>query len=1071
MSLVTTMKVVPVDYDPFVDGNLVQTVPATEVQKEIWAAVQLGDDASCAFNESISIHLRGTLQTDAIRAAIDRLVLRHEAMRTTFSPDGELLCILESFKPDIADLDLSAEPDPASALCALCVREVETPFNLEHGPLYRFSLVKLSDSHHVLVVTAHHIVFDGWSSAVATREIGLLYDEIRGLDVEPLPTAPRYSDYVAYLQSLDPAVAENYWIEQFKGSLPAVDLPLDKARPAFRTFASERVDHLIDSDLIAGLQDVGRKSRGSLFVVLLSAWMAYLHRISGSTDLVTGMPAAGQNASGMHGLVGHCVNLLPIRVGIDPSLPFDRLVGLVRDKVLDAVEHQNYTFGSLLKALPIPRDPSRIPLVPVQFNLDPVGTVAEGFTGLEVRVSSNPRSYENFELFLNLTKVLDGIQIECQFNTDLFESTGIQERLREFVCLLESIVASPERSLATLRVVPEQWQRQIVEDWNATHAPFNLDISTYALIEAQCARTPDRVAVADVSGTMTYRALEERVNRVANALRSRGIGGNSLVGIALKRNADMVVATLAAWKVGTGYVPLDPEFPVDRLHYMLEDADVALVISVRDVAARLSLEDRPRLLLDDEAESTDAEAPKAEPSGAGPDDLAYMIYTSGSTGKPKGVRVLHRNVVNFLRAMAERPGLGQDDRLLAVTTLSFDIAVLELFLPLTVGARAVVADKEQTRDGEALSRLLRESSATVMQATPATWRMLVESDWRPGRPFTALCGGEALPGELAERLIGRVDKLFNMYGPTETTVWSSVHEVTKPAPVAPIGTPIHNTQMYVLSEAMQVMPIGVAGELYIGGDGVTDGYHRRDELTRERFVPSPFRPGAKLYRTGDLARWRRDGQLEYLGRIDAQVKVRGFRIELGEIEAAMLGFNGVKEAVANVYEPIPGDTRLVAYYVPSTAAELPVAELRTHLARFLPNYMLPQHFVCLERIPLTPNRKADRKALPAPEAPSRREIIAPRTQAETAVAAVWKRVLGVDELGVGDDFFELGGHSILAARVIARLRDDLGIQLPLRRLFENPRLEALAAHVATLTALRDSSSVQVDGGDREEISF
>ncbi len=1064
------MKATPVDYDPFADGMLSRTLTATEAQKEIWAAAQLGDDASCAFNESLSVQLRGALDADAIKLAVERLVLRHEAMRTTFSPDGELLCILETVRPEIRKLDISTESDPEAALRAHCAREVEIPFDLEHGPLFRFSLLRLAERHHVLVITAHHIVFDGWSSAVATGELGVLYDELCGIAVEPLPAAPRFSDYVAYLEAQDRTFAEQYWIKQFEGSLPAFDLPIEKQRPAFRTFRAGRVDRLFDEALTADLNKTARTLRASLVVMLFSAWMAYLHRITGGTDLVTGMPAAGQNASGMHGLVGHCVNLLPIRVAVDPVSSFDTLVSVVRDRVLDAVEHQLYTFGSLLQALPIPRDPSRIPLVPVQFNIDPSGIVAQGFSGLEVRITSNPRGFENFELFFNLTKVPEGLQVECQYNADLFDEAGISDRLREFECLLRGIVASPQGTIATLPVLPDDWRERLIKTWNATEADFDLGTTTDALVAAQCARTPDATAVRATNATLSFRELWDRVNRLATTLRERGVGRADLVGVALERDADMLVATLAAWRAGAAYVPLDPEFPADRLRYMLEDAGLSLVISSSEVAARLPLDGVPQLLLDVATQAIAACEPLTGPSDSGPDDLAYMIYTSGSTGKPKGVRVLHRNVVNFLRSMARRPGIKSSDRLVAVTTLSFDISVLELFLPLTVGACTLVASKDQTRDGEALSALIDGSGATMMQATPATWRMLIESGWRPTRPFTALCGGEALPGELAERLIERVAQVFNMYGPTETTVWSSVHETLVPEPVTPIGTPIHNTQMYVLSEAMQVTPVGVSGELYIGGAGVTAGYHQRDELTRERFVASPFDPAGRLYRTGDLARWRRDGMLEYFGRVDTQVKVRGFRIELGELEAALLGHGQIKEAVASVYEPVPGDTRLVAYYVASSQNDIPVAELRAHLAEFLPGYMLPQHVVRLERIPLTPNRKADRKALPAPAPALRKVVVGPRTPSESAVADIWMRVLGLEEVGVGDDFFELGGHSILATRVVARLRDELGIQLPLRRLFENSSLESLAGHVATLVALRDASG-SIDGGDREEMAF
>ncbi|MBK1644843.1 hypothetical protein CKO25_09315 [Thiocapsa imhoffii] len=1064
------MKATPVDYDPFADGALAKTLKVTEAQKEIWAATQLGEDASCAFNESVSIHLRGELDLDALALAIERLVHRHEAMRTTFTPDGDLLCLLEVVRPAVTRHDLSASADPDDALRAFCAQAVIKPFDLEHGPLFRFDLVRLEPGHHVLVVTAHHIVFDGWSSAVAIGELGVLYDELCGINNTPLPSPPRFSDYVAFLDQQDPKADADYWIEQFSGTLPAFELPLDKPRPAFRTFRAGRVDHLFDEALTADLNHAARRCRASLVVTLFAAWMAYLHRITGATDLVTGMPAAGQNASGLQGLIGHCVNLLPIRVAVDPTMSFEALVGVVRAKVLDAVEHQLYTFGSLLQALPIPRDPSRIPLVPVQFNLDPTGIVTQGFTGLVVRVFNNPRQFENFEWFLNLTKVPEGIRLECQYNADLFDEVSIQDRLREFECLLRGVVSDSQECIGRLPLVPDDWRERLLETWNQTDGEFAIDLGTDALIAAQSERTPDAVALIGLSERLSYQGLDERVAHLAGVLRSQGVGRGALVGIALERDLDLVIAALAVWRLGAAYVPLDPDFPRERLRDMVLDARLAHVISSRAVAEDLALTDVAIVRLD----ALDQDSAGTEPvmqSCSLPDDLAYLIYTSGSTGKPKGVRVLHRNVVNFLRSMAIRPGIAAGDLLVAVTTLSFDISVLELFLPLTTGACTQIASQEQTRDGQALCELLETSGATMMQATPATWRMLIESDWNPSRPFVALCGGEALPGELAQRLIERASRVFNMYGPTETTIWSAVHAVTVAEPMTPIGTPIHNTQLYVLNDAMRIAPVGVAGELYIGGQGVAAGYHERPELTQERFVASPFRAGERLYRTGDLARWRRDGVMDYLGRSDTQVKVRGFRIELGELESALLAYPGVREAVARVYEPAPGDTRLVAYYVSDAEEEIPLGPLREALGARLPAYMLPQHLMRLEHIPLTPNRKADRQALPAPTLSERRTIVAPRTEAERAVASIWKGVLGVDEVGVGDDFFALGGHSILATRVVARLRDELGIQLPLRRLFENARLESLAGHVATLLALRDASSDEGDGIDREEMAF
>jgi amino acid adenylation domain-containing protein len=1056
-------------HDPFAGGDLELTCAASESQKEIWTAARLGDDASCAFNESVSLRLGGALDRDALWRAWARLAERHEALRTTFSPDGEWLCVARVANHAPRQVDLSTLPDAEqpAALRALCKKEVETPFNLEFGPLFRPVLVELSAEDHALVLTAHHIVCDGWSTGVLLKDLGSLYSAELTRQPVALPPAHRFSDYARRFAESDHSETLEYWAGRYEGAIPMLDLPTDRPRPPLRSFDAAREDFTIEAALVAGLKKLAAAEKTSLFTVVFTGFAAFVSRLTGARDLPIGIPTAGQSALGMASLVGHCVNLLPVRVALDPAQPFRALLAQTRTTLLDAFDHQEYTFGTLLRQLHVPRDPSRIPLVPVQFNLDPPSDpAAYPFKGLSVGLTTNPRSYENFEWFVNIAERGGRLEIECQYNRNLFDGATLRARLAELRALLEGVVADPGTPVARLPILDAAQRRTVLESWNATERARDASRTASQLIAETARRSPDRPAVESGGEVASYAALEARAGALAALLVERGVAEDDLVGLALTRSVDMVVAALAIWKTGAAYVPLDPKFPRDRLAYMLEDAGIRTLVTESSLAGVLPPSAAQPVVMDREALGAVA----APPDRARPDGRAYVIYTSGSTGKPKGVQVPHRAVANFLHSMAREPGLGADDALVAVTTLSFDIAVLELYLPLVVGARAVVATEDEVGDGRLLKALLAASGAKVMQATPVTWRMLIDAGWDGGEGFTALCGGEAFPADLVAPLRGRVGRLYNMYGPTETTVWSALHPVTTDEHPVPIGKPIDNTRCYVLDAEMQPVPIGVPGELLIGGEGVTLGYLDRAELTAERFVADPFRPGQTLYRTGDLVRHRRDGALVFDRRLDTQVKVRGFRIELGEIEAALARHDSVAEVVCNVYEPTPGDTRLAAYCVPRGKALAEAGELRRFLGETLPAYMVPQHFVELAAIPLTPNRKADRKALPPP-VQTVRVYRAPAGDAETQLAGVWAEVLGVERVGADDDFFDLGGHSILATRVIARLAELCGIDLPLRRIFANPRLEDLARHVSLLLTLKAQVVTVDDGGEREETSF
>ena len=1059
-----------VDYDPFADGELTRVVATTEPQREVWLADQLGEDASLAFNESSSLRLRGTLGRKALHAALEQLVARHDALRSSFGPDGESLCVRPAGPVAFPFIDLAAMDAGArdAAVAERLRSAVETPFRLDRDELFRAELLRLSDDEHLLVLTAHHIVCDGWSWWVLVQDLGSLYAIQCGGDGSALPATEAFSDYAIAQAGQEARTASNadeaYWLSRFADGAPVLDLPTDRARPTRRSFASRREDHVIDAELVTAVRRMGARRGTSLFATLLAGFASVVSRLAGQSQVVVGIPAAGQSVDGHDHLVGHCVNLLPLRFDLDPAQPFQQLLGSAQDTLLDAIEHQRYTFGTLLQKVKVERDPARLPLVSVMFNIDQaLERETTGFPGLSMDFRSNPRSYENFEIFINAVHAHGALTLECQYNTDLFDAATIRRWLSAYEALLRDAVERPEAAMSALSLVDTA---ALAELANLQPAPvaFDRQCRMHESFEFQCDRDPDRVALEFRGESLDYASLEARANRIAHLLRARGVKRGGLVGIALDRGIDMLAGLLGVLKAGAGYVPLDPQFPADRLAYMAGDAGLAALLTQSRHAAQFDLRGRPVLMLDqldDELAAMPAHRIGRDEDAAEPESVAYVIYTSGSTGRPKGVQVPHRAVANFLVAMQREPGIGADDRLVAVTTLSFDIAVLELMLPLSVGARVVLADRDTAVDGGALKSLLLSSGATVMQATPATWRLLLEADWAGHPGFAILCGGEPLPSDLATQLLPRCGALWNVYGPTETTVWSTIARVEAAAGQSPdihIGHPIANTRVWIVDEQGGLCPRGVAGEICIGGDGVTLGYLQRPELTADRFIPDRF-AGAPtagagqtpplLYRTGDRGRWRADGNLEHLGRLDFQVKVRGYRIELGEIENNLASHPDVARVVVVAREDRPGDVRLVAYVVPQAGCEVDESALVAHLRGALPDYMIPQHVMALTAVPLLPNGKVDRKGLPAPDTTIQRKTasIAPRNELERKIAATMASVLGVAEISVEDDFFAAGGHSLLAAQLTSRLNRELGVALSLRALFDAPTVARLARKI------------------------
>lgn len=1059
-----TAKLTAVDFDPFAGGELHLCAPATEAQKEIWISVQMGDDANCAYNESMSLGLRGPLDVDALRYALQELVHRHEALRTTFSPDGVTLCIASSLRIDVPLVDLSNQGDREAKLAQLRRQAVKQPFDLKHGPLFRAQIIRCSPQEHLAILTAHHIICDGWSWGVLLPDLGALYSAFRQGVAADLPEPERFSEYALLeeqqIQSPEYIATEEYWFRQFSDRIPVLDLPTDRPRLPLRSHKAAREDWKVNPSLVTQLKRIGAKAGCSFNTTLLAGFEVFLLRISGQEDIVVGLPAAGQAFTGRESLVGHCVNLLPLRSRIDGKQSFSDYLCTRRTAMLDAYEHQQLTFGSLLKQLTIPRDPSRIPLVPVTFNVDRAIRGEDlPFDGLEVEVFSNPRYFENFEIAVNASVAGGDLVLECQYNTDLFDAQTIRRRMEEFEVLLAGIVADPNQQISKLPILPSSEQKLLME-WNNTQTNYPSDKSIHQLFEAQVAQTPEAVAVVYEDQQLTYRELNAKANQLAHYLRSHRVGPEVLVGICVERSLLMVVGLLGILKAGGAYVPLDPTYPKERLAFILEDSQVPVLVTMAHLVESLPENQARVVCLDADWETIDRESSDNVASQVTPDNLAYLIYTSGSTGRPKGVAIEHHSTVALLDWAREIFAPEYLAGVLASTSICFDLSVFELFVPLCWGGKVILA-----QNALALPTLPAAHQVTLINTVPSAITELLRVDGVPASVRVVNLAGEPLQNSLVQQLYQKetIQHVFNLYGPSEDTTYSTFAHMKKGDSIVTIGRPIANTRCLLLDAQMQPVPIGVLGEVYISGAGLARGYLNRPELTALRFIANPQgdQPSDRLYKTGDLARYLPDGNIEFLGRIDHQVKIRGFRIELGEIEAVLNQHPAVRETVAIAREDVPGNKRLVAYVVPKQPAPT-ISDLRRFLKEKLPEYMVPSAFLLLDALPLTPNGKVDRRALPAPEmsrSDSKETFVAPRNPLELQLTNIWEKILGIKPIGVTDNFFELGGHSLLAPRLLAEIEKAFNKNLPLATIFQAPTIEQLASILHQSGALIPYTSV------------
>jgi amino acid adenylation domain-containing protein len=1046
-----------------------QPLPLSFAQQRLWLIDRL-EQGSNFYNTPTALRLEGELQVDALRRALGEIVRRHESLRTRFAEmDGEPVQLIAEAAPfPLPVIDLSGLPEAEREAEArrLAFEEARSPFNLSTGPLLRAALLSLLPDEHIILLTIHHIVSDGWSTGVLIREIMALYEAFSRGEASPLPELSiQYADYAAWQREwLQGEVLEKqlrYWREQLSGSLPVLKLPFDRPRPAVQSFRGARHSQALPPALCDGIRALNRQHGCTLFMTLLAAFQALLHRYTRQDDILVGTAIANRNRAESEALIGFFVNQLVMRMDLSGDPSFAELLRRAREMALGAYAHQDMPFEKLVEELQPERSLGHSPLVQVVFGLQNAHREVLETPGLRFSSVETQSELAKFDLALTFTESPEGLLGAWTYNTDLFDAATIERMAGHFQKLLEAVTTDPGQSISRLSLLDEAERYQVLHQWNDTAVEYPAARSVHQLFEEQAALVPERVAVSSGDEKQTYAELNERANQLAHHLMSLGVGRDVLVGILMERSVEMVVAMLATLKAGGAYVPLDPQYPLERLSFMMEDTGLAVLLTQERLAERAPTHWGHTIYLDAERESLSVQSKSNPAIELEADNLAYVIYTSGSTGRPKGVAVSHRAILRLL-CSASYVSLGPSEVLLHASSPTFDAATFELWGALINGGRCVLFD-ERVPTARSLGQIIRTHGVTTMWLTSSLFNTVVDEAIEELRGVRQLLvGGEALSaGHVRQALAALPEtRLINGYGPTEATTFTCCQEVRAVADGAtsvPIGGPIQNTRVYVLDERMQPVPVGVPGELYVGGDALARGYLGRTALTAESFVPDPFgeQAGGRLYRTGDVVRYRRDGSIEYVGRDDAQVKVRGFRIELGEIEAALGEHAAVRECAVSVRGEGAGK-RLLAYVVWREDGETEAGAVREYLRERLPEYMVPNQLVTLDQLPLTSNGKLDRRALPEPERWGEQgsEFEAPQTELEELVAGIWCEVLKVERVSRGADFFELGGHSLLATQVISRIQTAFGLELALRTLFEKPTLAEFASAIED-TILRE----------------
>jgi len=1024
----------------------------SHTQQRLWLTHQLAPE-SVAQHLAETYVLDGPLDVAALQSALDALHVRHAGLRTNYpSVDGTPRPTLAARRfIALSPVDLRHVDAPLAEARARARLGAHQPLDVAQGPLLRVALYRLADAQHLLALCMHPLLADHWAVGLFLSE--LLAQYAAALRGEAQSVAPPVLDYAAYAREQRALLSEaqlapqlRYWKERLTGVQP-LELPTDFPRTDVPSTDGALASFSLPAELWQGLARRARAENASVAMLMLAAFEVLLYRYSGQTDLVLGLPVANRTSWAAEGVLGPLVNTLAFRMALTPGLTAAQWIAEVRAAALAAYDHQDLPFEQLVRSLGVARRAGQLPLVQVVFDYRNAPMPAPEVAGLRVRHQLGECGASAVELSLHVADSALGREFAFTYRTGLFRADTVRRMGGHYLQILRAFVASPDCTLERIPLLDARERGQLLRASRAEPRVQPAYAPVHQLFEAKVLAQPDAEAVSDAHERLSYAALDARAARLASQLRLRGVLPGVRVAVFLGRSVDVLVALLGVLKAGGTYVPLDPLYPAERLAWVLADAEPAVVITDSALHGQLAPDAAARALVlgVDHAAGPDLPSHCTPPSA-----VAYVLYTSGSTGRPKGVAVSMGALVNFLHAMAHRPGMDRQSSLLSVTTIAFDIAGLELFLPIVTGARVHIAAAADVVDGPKLRGMLENLRPTHMQATPATWKLLLAAGFEGSSDLTVLCGGEAFPRDLGDALLSRARGVWNVYGPTETTIWSSIARVTPGTGMIPIGVPIDRTQIYVLDQHAQLVPFGVPGELCIGGAGVAEGYIGRPELTAERFVPDPYAedPGARMYRTGDLGVRSADGALYCLGRLDHQIKIRGFRVEPGEIEQALKLQPGVRDAVVVVREDRPGDMRLVGY-VAASAEAYAADTLRHALHRHLPDYMVPSALVRLDALPQTPNGKIDRKALPAPNSAAgpAGERVAPRDAFEARMAALWEEVLGVKHPSVHDSFFALGGHSLLAVRLFNLVEREMGVSLQLGVLLEEPSIAQLARSV------------------------
>ncbi|MBE9213160.1 amino acid adenylation domain-containing protein [Plectonema cf. radiosum LEGE 06105] len=1066
-----------------------QNIPLSFSQQRLWFIDQLYH-GSPFYNIPIAFHIQGHLNIAALEQSLNEIIKRHEVLRTNFTlVNGEPV---QQIAPEltwdlsIINLEHLSGENWESHVKKFAASSAKEPFNLAKGLLIRATLLRLSQEEQVLLVTMHHIITDGWSWGVFLHELSTLYAAFSTNQPSPLPELPiQYADFSIWqrdrIQDEFLATQLNYWKQQLKGELPILQLPTDHPRPNATTFIGAKQYFKFSASLTTALRQLSQREDSTLFMSLLAAFNILLYRYTNQEDILIGSPIANRNRAELEGMLGLFVNTLVLRNNLDGNPSFCELLHRVREVTLDAYAHQDLPFEMLVEELQPERDLSQNPLYEVMFVLQNTPTSVHEVSGLTFRTLEFDSGTSQLDIFLSMSESEDGLTGCLEYNTDIFDSTTITQFINNFQTLLENVVVNPQQRLSELSLNTASEQEKLLFKFNQTRADYPQDATLHQLFEQQVEQTPDSLALISESEELTYRQLNHRVNQLAHYLQNQGVTKDTLIALCLERSIDMVVGILAIIKTGGAYIPLDSSYPESRLNFMLADSQASLLITKHEILEKISLSSAKTICLDIHKEKIAQESLENPISISETDNLAYIIYTSGSTGTPKGVLGTHRGTVNGLHWLWKTYPFSQGEVCCQKTAISFVDSVWEIFAPLLQGVPTVIISNATVLDLQLFIETLAHHKVTRIILVPSLLRLLLDNYSHLLQKLSQLklwiTSGEAISVKLVQsfqELMPEV-KLINLYGSSEVSANATHYDTSllqNQAHSVPIGHPIDNTQIYVLNRDLQPTPVGVVGELYVGGDGLAKGYLHRRELTQERFINNPFIPGNKLYKTGDLVRYLKDGNLEYFGRHDEQVKIRGFRVELGEIATVITQHPDVQESVVIARNDVQQNQCLIAYIV--TSKQDIAAQLLPYLQHKLLSYMVPSAFVVMDALPLSPNGKVDKRALANNEIirqNTNKSFVAPRNFTELALVKIWGNLLNTNPIGVTDNFFELGGHSFLAVRLMAQIQDRFGHNLPLSTLFENPTIEKLATIVSQPSRQKSGSPLVAINSSGSKIPF